>query len=431
MLTAITLLVVFTLLNGFFSGSEMAFITVNKNKLEKDAAAGSSSAKLALKLYHNQDRVLAVVQVAITLIGTLNASFATSGLSQFLAPYIGEKGASIAISLIVTVLTLIFGELLPKSIGQAIPEKYSKMSANILNIIYNIFKPVVWFLTKTLAFFQALLPIDFSNQDEKLTFTNIKEIVIRGGQEGALETEEVGMMQGVLKLNRRSVREVMTPRSHSMMIDIDNDQKANHELIVNSIYSRIPVYQDDKDNILGVILVKDYLRASVKVGDFSLVDIKDLAHDPFNIPETLLLDDLFAQIQQTSNHMAIVKDEYGQTVGIVTLEDILEEIVGEIYDEHDVVLHDDMVDRLDDQNWLVNGLMNINDFNETFGTIITSNEVDTIGGYFTFKAEIIPSEETIGTILDVDSYRLSLTETNEATATQLKVTQVLQDEITE
>lgn len=424
MLTAITLLVVFTLLNGFFSGSEMAFITANQNKLEKEAEAGSATAKLALKLYHNQDRVLAVVQVAITLIGTLNASFATSGLSQFLAPYIGEQGASLVISLIVTLLTLIFGELLPKSIGQAIPEKYSKFAANILNFIYNIFKPVVWFLTKTLAFFQALLPIDFSNQDEKLTFTNIKEIVIRGGQEGALETEEVGMMQGVLKLNRRSVREIMTPRSQSMMIDIDNDQKTNHDLIVNSVYSRIPVYQDDKDSILGVILVKDYLRASVKAGDFALVDIKDLAHDAFNIPETLLLDDLFAQIQQTSNHIAIVKDEYGQTVGIVTLEDIIEEIVGEIYDEHDIVLHDDMVDNLDEQNWLVNGLMNINDFNETFGTIITSNEVDTIGGYFTFKAEIIPSQDTIGTILDVESYRLSLTKTNEATATQLKVTQV-------
>ena len=139
------------------------------------------------------------------------------------------------------------------------------------------------------------------------------------------------------------------------------------------------------------------------------------------IPETLLLDDLFAQIQQTSNHIAIVKDEYGQTVGLITLEDIIEEIVGEIYDEHDIVLHDDMVDQVDESTWLVNGLMNINDFNEKFGTIITSNEVDTIGGYFTFKAEIIPSQETIGTVLDVEFYRLSLTQTNEATATQLEV----------
>ncbi|MGO4928947.1 hemolysin family protein [Fundicoccus sp. Sow4_D5] len=427
MLFPITLLVLFTLLNGFFSGSEMAFITANQNKLEKKAQAGSAKAKLALKLYHNQDRVLAVVQVAITLIGTLNASFATSGLSRFLAPYIGDQGASLVISLLVTLLTLIFGELLPKSIGQAIPEQYSTFSARILNVIYTVFKPVVWFLTKTLAFFQALLPIDFSNQDEKLTFSNIKEIVIRGGQEGALETEEVGMMQGVLMLNRRSVREVMVPRSQSMMIDIDTDAETIHELIVNSVYSRIPVYQDDKDNILGVLLVKDYLRASVLVGDFRQVDIKDLAHDPLKIPETLLLDDLFSQIQQTSNHIAIVKDEYGQTVGLVTLEDIIEEIVGEIYDEHDIVLHDDRVNQVDESTWLVNGLMNINDFNEKFGTIITSNEVDTIGGYFTFKSEIIPSQDTLDTVLEVESYRLILTQTNEATATQLRVEKLTQD----
>ena len=144
MLTPIILLIVFTLLNGFFSGSEMAFITANKDKLEKEAESGSKKAQLALKLYYNQDRVLAVVQVAITLIGTLNSSFATSGLSQFISPYLGAQGAAIVISLIVTVLTLIFGELLPKSIGQAIPEKYSKASARILNLIYTIFKPVVF-----------------------------------------------------------------------------------------------------------------------------------------------------------------------------------------------------------------------------------------------------------------------------------------------
>lgn len=424
MLTPIILLIVFTLLNGFFSGSEMAFITANKDKLEKEAESGSKKAQLALKLYYNQDRVLAVVQVAITLIGTLNSSFATSGLSQFISPYLGAQGAAIVISLIVTVLTLIFGELLPKSIGQAIPEKYSKASARILNLIYTIFKPVVWFLTVTLNFFQSLLPIDFSNEDEKLTFSNIREIVIRGGEEGALESDEVGMMQGVLKLNRKNVREVMVPRNQALMIDINKEREVNHEIIVNSTFSRLPVYQDDKDNILGVVLVKDYLRASVLVGDYTQVDLKDLAHDPLNVPETLLLDDLFSQIQQTSNHIAIVKDEYGQTVGLVTLEDIIEEIVGEIYDEYDTVEEDALVEKLDESSWLVNGIMNINDFNEYFGTIVTSNEVDTIGGYFTYKSEIIPSEDKIGTCLEIEMLMLELMQVNEATATQLKVTRI-------
>lgn len=424
MLTPIILLIVFTLLNGFFAGSEMAFITANKSKLEKEAEKGSGTAKLALKLHQNQDRVLAVVQVAITLIGTLNSSFATSGLSQFISPYLGEQGAAIAISLVVTLLTLIFGELLPKSIGQAIPERYSTLSARLLNLVYTVFKPVVWLLTKILSFFQNLLPIDFSNEDEKLTFTNVREVVIRGGKEGVLETEEVGMMQGVLKLNRRSVREVMVPRNQATMIDLTKPKDENHELIVNSRHSRIPVYYEEKDNIVGVVLVKDYLRASVLEGSYEQVDIKDLAYDPLNVPETLLLDDLFSQIQQTSNHIAIVKDEYGQTIGLVTLEDILEEIVGEIYDEYDTVKHDEMLEKIDADTWLVKGLMNINDFNEIFGTIITSDEVDTIGGYFTFKAEIVPNERTIGTTLRIDPYQLELIQMSDATATELRVTRL-------
>src|SRR5699024_5290510 len=294
----------------------------------------------------------------------------------------------------------------------------------ILNLIYTIFKPVVWFLTVTLNFFQSLLPIDFSNEDEKLTFSNIREIVIRGGKEGALESDEVGMMQGVLKLNRKNVREVMVPRNQALMIDINKEREVNHEIIVNSTFSRLPVYQDDKDNILGVVLVKDYLRASVLVGDYTQVDLKDLAHDPLNVPETLLLDDLFSQIQQTSNHITVVKDEYGQTVGLVTLEDIIEEIVGEIYDEYDTVEEDALVQKIDESSWLVNGIMNINDFNEYFGTIVTSNEVDTIGGYFTYKSEIIPSEDKIGTCLEIEMLMLELMQVNEATATQLKVTRI-------
>lgn len=421
MLTPIILLIIFTLLNGFFSGSEMAFITADENKLEKEAAAGTKSSALALKLYRNQDRVLAVVQVAITLIGTLNSSFATSGLSQYLSPYIGEQGAAIVISLIVTILTLIFGELLPKSIGQAIPEKYSKFSSRVLDLIYRIFKPVVWFLTKALGFFQGLLPIDFSGQDEKLTFTNIREIVIRGGQEGALEEDEVGMMQGVMKLNRKTVREVMVPRNRTMMIDIEDDYQLNHDLIVNATYSRIPVYEKDKDNMIGVVLVKDYLRASVIAEDISQVDLRDLAHDPLNVPETLMLDDLFTQIQARRNHMAVVKDEYAQTVGIITLEDIVEEIMGDINDEYDINEENALIDATDEQTWFVNGTININDFNEYFETIINSTEVDTIGGYFTYVTEIIPSEDTIGTQLDIGNYTLELTQIHEATATQLKV----------
>ena len=424
MLVPIILVILFTLLNGFFAGSEMAFINANEKKLEKQAEEGDRKARLALLLNKNQNRVLAVVQVAITLIGTLNSAFATSGLSQYLSPYIGQQGAAIVISIVVTVLTLIFGELLPKSIGQAIPESYSRSSASILNLIYTIFKPVVWFLTKALTFFQKLLPIDFSNQDDLLTFSNIREIVVQGGEQGVLETEEVGMMQGVLKLNRRNAREVMVPRRQTLLLDIGRDKAENHELILNTIYSRLPVFEDNADNVIGFLLVKDYLRAVAIAGDYNKVDIRDLAHDPLVVPETLMLDDLFERIQITSNHIAIVKDEYGQTVGIITLEDIIEEIVGEIYDEYDTELHAEMVEAIDDQTWYVEGLMNINDFNEKFDTIITSNEVDTIGGYFTLKAQIIPSAEKIGTTLTEEPYEMELVEVAEANVSRLKISRI-------
>ena len=221
MLAPIILVIVFTLLNGFFSGSEMAFINADEKKLEKQAKEGDRKAKLALTLNRNQNRVLAVVQVAITLIGTLNSAFATSGLSEYLIPYFGQQGAAIVISLVVTLLTLIFGELLPKSIGQAVPESFSRMASTFINLVYIVFKPVVWFLTKALSFFQSLLPIDFSNQEDILSFSTIREIVVQGGEQGVLESEEVGMMQGVLKLNRRNAREVMVPRRQTLLIDVN------------------------------------------------------------------------------------------------------------------------------------------------------------------------------------------------------------------
>ena len=424
MLAPILLVIVFTLLNGFFSGSEMAFINADEKKLEKQAEEGDRKAKLALTLNRNQNRVLAVVQVAITLIGTLNSAFATSGLSEYLTPYFGQQGAAIVISLVVTLLTLIFGELLPKSIGQAVPESFSRIASTFINLVYIVFKPVVWFLTKALSFFQSLLPIDFSNQEDILSFSTIREIVVQGGEQGVLESEEVGMMQGVLKLNRRNAREVMVPRRQTLLIDINKEKSENHEVIVHTIYSRLPVYDDDPDNIIGFLLVKDYLRAVTIAGDFNEVDIRDLVHDPLIVPETLMLDDLFEQIQMTSSHIAIVKDEYGQTSGIITLEDIIEEIVGEIYDEYDNELHAEMVEEIDDRSWYVNGLMNINDFNERFNTILTSNEVDTMGGYFTLKAQIIPSSERLGTVIREEPYEIELTEVTESNVSQLKVTKV-------
>ena len=424
MLAPILLVIVFTLLNGFFSGSEMAFINADEKKLEKQAEEGDRKAKLALTLNRNQNRVLAVVQVAITLIGTLNSAFATSGLSEYLTPYFGQQGAAIVISLVVTILTLIFGELLPKSIGQAVPESFSRIASTFINLVYIVFKPVVWFLTKALSFFQSLLPIDFSNQEDILSFSTIREIVVQGGEQGVLESEEVGMMQGVLKLNRRNAREVMVPRRQTLLIDINKEKSENHEVIVHTIYSRLPVYDDDPDNIIGFLLVKDYLRAVTIAGNFNEVDIRDLVHDPLIVPETLMLDDLFEQIQMTSSHIAIVKDEYGQTSGIITLEDIIEEIVGEIYDEYDNELHAEMVEEIDDRSWYVNGLMNINDFNERFNTILTSNEVDTMGGYFTLKAQIIPSSERLGTVIREEPYEIELTEVTESNVSQLKVTKV-------
>ncbi|WP_313794981.1 hemolysin family protein [Fundicoccus culcitae] len=232
------------------------------------------------------------------------------------------------------------------------------------------------------------------------------------------------MMKGVLKLNRRSVREIMVPRNKAFMIDIEDDKAENHELIVNSTYSRIPIYEGDKDVILGILLVKDYLRANLLADSYEDIDIKDLAHDSINVPETLLLDDAMTQMQTSNNHIAIVKDEYGQTAGIVSLEDIIEEIVGEIYDEYDNPMHQDMIDVTSENTWTVKGLMNLNDFNEYFETVLTSNEADTVGGYFTHISGIIPSQDTIGSTLTVENYQIELMEVSEATATLLKVTRL-------
>lgn len=248
--------------------------------------------------------------------------------------------------------------------------------------------------------------------------------MVQGGEEGVLETEEVGMMQGVLKLNRRNAREIMVPRRQTFMLDIDKDKAENHELILNTNYSRIPVFEESRDNILGFFLVKDYLRAVTLAGDYNKVDLRDLAYDPLNVPETLYLDDLFARIQQTSHHIAIVRDEYGQTAGIVTLEDIIEEIMGEIYDESDEESGNRPYEKIDERSWLVDGVMNMNDFNEAFGTILTSNEVDTIGGYFTFVTQIIPSEEIIGMSFEEEGYRFELVEQRDAVVTRLKVTEL-------
>ena len=391
LLAQILLLVVLTLINAFLAASEIAVVSINKNRIEQKAEDGDKKAKKILKILENPTNFLSTIQVGITLVNILSGASLADSLAARLAPYIGTSTAarSMATFIVLAILTyvsIVFGELYPKRIAMNKSEEVAMFTSGVIRVLEVITKPFVWLLSASTNLLSRITPMTFDDEDSKMTRDEMRYML---ANEGVFEEDELEMLQGIFSLDTKVAREVMVPRTDAFMIDIHSDVKENLQRILSESYSRIPVYNEDKDKIIGILHTKTLLKAAYEVG-FDNLQLLPLMQEPLFVPETVFIDDLLYELKKTQNQMAVLLDEYGGVVGLVRLEDLLEEIVGEIDDESDEV--ETLYEVINENEYIIQGRMLIDEFNTVFNANLHMSDVDTMAGYLITALGVIPDE---------------------------------------
>ncbi len=396
----ILLQIILILINAFFAATEIAVISLNTTKLRKMADDGDKYAPRLLKMAENPSGFLSTIQIGITLAGFLGSAFAADNLAVYISPLFLEIGvpagiantlAVIIITLIISFFTLIFGELVPKRIAQQKAFAVAKFSSGVISVTAKIMKPVVWLLSATTNLILKILRLKEDGDPEAVTEDDIKLMVDAGGESGSIEEDEKEWIQNVFEFNDMSVSDIMTREPDVVSFQVDTPENEILDTIKDSGLSRFPVYDENINDILGILNARDFL-ISLNSGDHK--GIRELLRSAYMVPESIHADKLFSDMQAKKTHIAIVVDEYGQTVGIVTLEDLLEEIVGNIYDEFDPQ-EESEIQKISDTEWKVSGALSLSDFSRETGIELEENEdYDTIGGMVLSTLSQIPEDGT-------------------------------------
>jgi len=385
------LIIVLTILNAFFAAGEMAIVSVNKTSVEEKAKK-SKKAKKILQLINEPNKFLSTIQVAITLAGFLSSASAAMTLSASLESVIGNFHGSrevsvIIITIVLSFITLVLGELYPKRIALQRPYEVASFTQPLIGLFSKILSPFVWLLNATINLLMKITPIDFDKKDQPVTRNEMIATLKKSRNNGTINSDEYQMLQGIIRFGDKTAREIMVPRTDAFMIDINDSVDENIDAILGQPYSRIPVYGADKDNIIGIIHIKDLLKKSREVG-FDNISLKSIMKEPLFVQEGTNIDGLLLKMRSTQTQISMVVDEYGGIVGLTTIEDILEEIVGEIDDEYDPITKN--FQRLGANKFSIIGRMTIEDFDELFEEEIQVDDVDTIAGYLIMNLGEIP-----------------------------------------
>ncbi|HHT7808423.1 TPA: hemolysin family protein [Streptococcus suis] len=387
------ILFLLTLFNAFFSASEMALVSLNRSRVEQKAADGEKKYIRLLLVLENPNNFLSTIQVGITFISILSGASLANDLGAVFAKWMGNSttaqtaGYWLALAML-TFVSIVLGELYPKRIAMNMKENLAVVTAPVIIFLGKIVSPFVWLLSAATNLISRITPMNFDDADEQMTRDEIEYILTKS--EKTLDAEEIEMLQGVFSLDELMAREVMVHRTDAFMVDIEDDTATIMAAILKQNFSRIPVYDGDKDNIIGLIHTKKILSEAFSNG-FDNLNIRRIMQEPLFVPETIFVDDLLTSLRNTQNQMAILLDEYGGVAGLVTLEDLLEEIVGEIDDETDKT--EIFVREIADNTYIVQGNMTLNDFNEHFEMELESDNVDTIAGYYLTGVGTIPSQD--------------------------------------
>ena len=399
MLSQLIILAVLIFLNAFFAASEIAFISLNDTKIEKQAKDGNKKAKQIEKMLKTPSKFLATIQIGITLAGFLSSAFASDTFAEKLAPILCQcmpflslgvwKSISIIIiTIILSFFTLVFGELVPKRLAMKNYEKIAFGTIGIIRAISIITSPFVKFLTLVTNSISKLFGVG-ENEEESVTEEEIKMMVDQGEEKGTIKEEEKELINNVFEFNDITASEIMKHRKDIFAVDINisNDELMEELSKEEYRYSRIPVYDETIDEIKGILYIKDVLK-NIGKKNFK---VKNVVKDAYFVSQTRLINEVFKELQKNKMQIAIIIDEYGGTAGLITMEDILEELVGDIYDEYDK--EEKEFEKIDENTYIIVGSMPIYDVNKLLNANIPEGDYDTLSGFLQEKLGRIPEEE--------------------------------------
>ncbi len=403
-------------LNAIFVAAEIALVTIRRSRIEQLVEEGSKAARRVERLLQRPGRFLAVTQLWITFIGFLSSAFAavtlTVAMEDLLSrvPAVASYAAALSlvlVTLLLSLVTIVFGELVPKALALANAEPFALAVSGPFELLERVLSPLV----RLLEFVTNAVtrPLGAEQHDRsQISMEELKILVERGGEQGVLEAEEEQMISAVIELGEGRVHEVMVPRIDVTAIPVETAFGEALDTILREGHSRIPVYEESIDNVIGILYAKDllpYLKDNAEQPE-----LRRLLRPPLFVPESMSVDDLLHELQRRKVHIAVVLDEYGGTAGIVTIEDLLEEIVGEIQDEYDV--EEPMVERISDTEVRFDGRANIDDFVDALGVDLADEdreEYDTVGGFVYHRVGGIPK---VGDTLEVDGLTLRVESTD-------------------
>lgn len=405
-----------TLVNAFFAGAEMAVVSVNKNRIKVLADEGSKRAALLQTLFEDSTKFLSTIQVAITLAGFFSSASAATGISQVLGGWIAQFGipysntiAVVVVTIILSYFTLVFGELVPKRITLQKAEAFSLFVVQPIYIISKILSPFIKLLSLSTNGFLHLIGMKTENLEEAVSEEEIKKMLETGSENGVFNEIEKEMINSIFSFDDKTAKDVMVPRREVFAIDIEEPLEKILDEILETRHSRIPVYEEQIDNIIGIIQVKDVMIEARKKS-FEEVDIRALLKEAFFVPDGKSTDELFREMQKTKNRMAVLIDEYGGVSGILTVEDLVEEVMGEITDEHEEEVVE--LQKIGEKEYLLDGSILIEELNEKLNLKLETENYDTLSGYLIEELGYIPKDSG-QCELDADGVHFKILEVKE------------------
>ena len=425
----ILFLFILIILNAFFAASEIALISLNDNKVKMLAREGEKKYILLNHLLSEPSRFLATIQIGITLAGFLASAFASETFASQLIELFKKfnlpvsegvlKNVSLVIiTIVLSYFTLVFGELVPKRIAMRKSETIAHIVAGPLNLLMKVTYPFVRFLTISTNLFVRMLGINPNSKEDNVTEEEIKMMVDVGEESGVIHEAEKVMINNIFDFNNKSVSDVMTHRTDIEALPVTADLKEVMEFIRTEKYSRVPVYEDEIDNIIGIFYSRDIVDFIDENGYKDDFDLRKVIKKAYYVPFSVKTDELFREFQKNNIHVAIIIDEYGGTAGLVTLEDLLEEIVGKIFDEYDEI--EKNIEKIDNNTFISDGGISLEELKSHLDIEFHSEEYDTLSGFIIGELGNIPTRNEKPTIT-FENYDFTVLESDDKKVEKVKI----------